>query len=90
MDRYNLFLATLYDFALEAGIGDMHSTFSDPKMFSTSTFRGLTHHSNYTNNLIFGACTHQPQHTYYGPGFGSRTPSLRPSGMQQSIDMHPM
>ena len=47
MDRYDLFPTTLHDFASEAGVGDMHSTFSDPEMFSTSTFRGLTHHSNY-------------------------------------------
>ena len=90
MDRYDLFPTTLHDFASEAGVGDTHSTFSDPEMFSTSTFRGFTHHSNYAGDLIFGARTHQPQHTYYGPGFGFGTPGLGLSGMQQPAGMHPM
>ena len=90
MDRYDLFPTTLHGFALEAGVGDTHSTFSDPEMFSTSTFRGLTHHSNYASDLIFGARIHQLQHTYYGTGFGSGTPGVGLSGMQQPTDMHPI
>ena len=90
MDRYDLFPTTLHDFASEAGVGDTHSAFSDPEMFPTSTFRGFTHHSNYAGDLIFGARTHQPQQTYYGPGFGFGTPGLGLSGMQQPSAMHPM
>lgn len=90
MDRYDLFPSTFHDFASEAGIGDTHSTFSDPEMFPTSTFRGFTHHSNYAGDLIFGARTHQPQQSYYSPGFGFGTPGLGLSGMQQPSDMHSM
>lgn len=88
MDRYDLFPTTFHDFASEAGIGDTHSTFSDPEMFPTSTFRGFTHHSSYAGDLIFGARTHQPQQSYYGPGFGFGTPGLGLSGMQQPAGMH--
>ena len=90
MDRYDLFPTTFHDFASEAGVGDTHSTFSDPEMFPTSTFRGFTHHSNYAGDLIFGARTHQPQQSYYGPGFGFGTPGLGLSGMQQPSGMHSM
>ncbi|KAF9221773.1 hypothetical protein BS17DRAFT_710461 [Gyrodon lividus] len=91
MDRYDLFPTTFpHDFASEAGIGDTHSTFSDPDMFPTNSFRGFTHHSNYAGDLIFGARTHQPQHSYYGPGFGFGTPGLGLSGMQQPSGMHSM
>lgn len=90
MDRYDLFPTTFHDFASEVGVGDTHSTFSDPEMFPTSAFRGFTHHSNYAGDLIFGARTHQPQQSYYGPGFGFGTPGLGLSGMQPSSGMHPM
>lgn len=90
MDRYDLFPTTFHDFASEAGVGDTHSTFSDPEMFPTSTFRGFTHHSSYAGDLIFGARTHQPQQPYYGPGFGFGTPGLGLSGMQQPSGMHSM
>ena len=90
MDRYDLFPTSFHDFASEVGVGDTHSTFSDPEMFPTSTFRGFTHHSNYAGDLIFGARTHQPQQSYYGPGFGFGTPGLGLSGMQQPSGMHPM
>ncbi|KIJ64356.1 hypothetical protein HYDPIDRAFT_28799 [Hydnomerulius pinastri MD-312] len=91
MDRYDLFPTTFpHDFASEAGIGDTHSTFSDPEMFPTSSFRGFTHHSDYAGDLIFGARTHQPQPSYYGPGFGFGTPGLGLSGMQQASGMHSM
>ena len=90
MDRYDLFPTSFHDFASEAGVGDTHSTFSDPEMFPTSTFRGFTHHSNYAGDLIFGARTHQPQQTFYGPGFGFGTPGLGLSGVQQPSSMHPM
>jgi hypothetical protein len=89
MDRYDLFPSTLHDFASEAGVGETHSPFSDPEMFSTSTFRGFTHHSNYAGDLIFGARSHQPQQTYYGPGFGFGTSGLGLSGMQPP-GMHPL
>ncbi|KAG6377742.1 hypothetical protein JVT61DRAFT_14514 [Boletus reticuloceps] len=90
MDRYDLFPNSFHDFASEAGVGDTHSTFSDPEMFPTSTFRGFTHHSSYAGDLIFGSRTHQPQQTYYGPGFGFGTPGLGLSGMQQPSGMHSM
>ncbi|KAH7882756.1 hypothetical protein F5I97DRAFT_1816666 [Phlebopus sp. FC_14] len=91
MDRYDLFPSTFpHDFSSEAGVGDTHSTFSDPEMFSSSSFRGFTHHSNYAGDLIFGARTHQPQQSYYGPGFGFGTPGLGLSGMQQPSGMHSM
>ncbi|KIJ18342.1 hypothetical protein PAXINDRAFT_110836 [Paxillus involutus ATCC 200175] len=91
MDRYDLFPTSFpHDFASEAGIGDTHSTFSDPEMFPTSSFRGFTHHSNYAGDLIFGARSHQPQQSYYGPGFGFGTPGLGLSGMQQPSGMHSM
>lgn len=99
MDRYDLFPTTTtfaHDFSSEAGVGDTHSTFSDPEMFPTNSFRGFTHHSNYAGDLIFGARTHQPQQqTYYAPGCGLGTPGLglsggvqqQPPGMR-SIQMH--
>ncbi|KAH7911866.1 hypothetical protein BJ138DRAFT_1084798 [Hygrophoropsis aurantiaca] len=91
LDRYDLFPSTFtHDFASEAGIGDSHSTFSDPEMFAPSSFRGFTHHSNYAGDLIFGARTHQPQPSFYGPGFGFGTPGLGLSGMQQASGIHPM
>ncbi|TBU52575.1 hypothetical protein BD310DRAFT_831898 [Dichomitus squalens] len=72
LDRYDLFPTSYaHDFASEVGIGDTHSTFSDPDMFAPSSFRGFTHHSNYAGDLIFGARSHQPQQSAdYGPGFG--------------------
>lgn len=102
MDRYDLFPTTTayaHDFASEAGVGDTHSTFSDPDMFPTNSFRGFTHHSSYAGDLIFGARTHQPppaqqqqqQQTYYGPGCGLGTPGLGLSGgvqQQQPAGMH--
>lgn len=90
MDRYDLFPTTFHDFASEVGVGDTHSTFSDPEMFSTNSFRGFTHHSSYAGDLIFGARTHQPQQSYYGPGFGFGTPGLGLSGMQPPSGMHSM
>ncbi|KAI6030192.1 hypothetical protein EDC04DRAFT_102613 [Pisolithus marmoratus] len=95
MDRYDLFPAATafaHDFASEAGVGDTHSTFSDPEMFPTNSFRGFTHHSNYAGDLIFGARTHQPQQqTYYGPlgtpGLGLSGGVQQPPGMR-SIPMH--
>ncbi|EGN92622.1 hypothetical protein SERLA73DRAFT_172732 [Serpula lacrymans var. lacrymans S7.3] len=92
LDRYDLFPAAFaHDFASEAGMGDSHSTFSDPEMFAPTSFRGFTHHSNYAGDLIFGARTHQPpQQSFYGPGFGFGTPGLGLSGMQQSTGIHPM
>ncbi|KAH7925000.1 hypothetical protein BV22DRAFT_1065728 [Leucogyrophana mollusca] len=91
VDRYDLFPSTFpHDFASEAGVGDSHSTFSDPEMFAPSSFRGFTHHSNYAGDLIFGARTHQPQQTFYGPGFGFGTPGLGLSGMQPPSGIHPM
>ena len=85
LDRYDLFPPSLaHDFASEAGIGDTHSTFSDPDMFPTNSFRGFTHHSNYAGDLIFGARTHQPQQQMdYGPGFGFGSAGLGLSGIQQ-------
>src|SRR5882762_1475112 len=95
VDRYDLFPTTMpHDFASEVGMGDNHSTFSDPEMFPPSSFRGFTHHSNYAGDLIFGARTHQPQQTSYGSGFGFGTTSglggLGLQGMQQSAGIHPM
>ncbi|OSX56666.1 hypothetical protein POSPLADRAFT_1071881 [Postia placenta MAD-698-R-SB12] len=85
LDRYDLFPPSLaHDFASEAGVGDTHSTFSDPDIFSSSSFRGFTHHSNYAGDLIFGARSHQPQHQPfdYGPGFGFGNAGLGLSGVQ--------
>ncbi|KZT68621.1 hypothetical protein DAEQUDRAFT_692283 [Daedalea quercina L-15889] len=84
LDRYDLFPPSVaHDFASEAGVGDTHSTFSDPDMFPTNSFRGFTHHSNYAGDLIFGARTHQPQQPFdYGPGFGFGSAGLGLSGMQ--------
>ncbi|KDQ50602.1 hypothetical protein JAAARDRAFT_186063 [Jaapia argillacea MUCL 33604] len=95
VDRYDLFPTSFpTDFASEAGVGDTHSTFSDPDMFPMNTFRGFTHHSNYAGDLIFGTRTHQPQHQSYSAGFGSfETVGLGLSGMQQqqqSAGIHPM
>ncbi|KAI8992843.1 hypothetical protein BD414DRAFT_458162 [Trametes punicea] len=86
LDRYDLFPTSFaHDFASEIGIGDTHSTFSDPEMFAPSSFRGFTHHSNYAGDLIFGARTHQPQQsTDYGPGFGFGEAGLGLSGVQAS------
>ncbi|CCM02282.1 uncharacterized protein FIBRA_04369 [Fibroporia radiculosa] len=95
LDRYDLFPPSLaHDFASEVGVGDSHSTFSDPDMFTTSSFRGFTHHSNYAGDLIFGARSHQPHQPFdYGPGFGFGSAGLGLSGMQQSsaaTGLHPM
>ena len=79
-------------FAHDFGMGDTHSTFSDPEMFAPSSFRGFTHHSNYAGDLIFGARTHQPQQSAdYGPGFGFGSAGLGLSGMQTppSGNLHP-
>ncbi|KAI0334190.1 hypothetical protein GY45DRAFT_1334399 [Cubamyces sp. BRFM 1775] len=86
LDRYDLLPTSFaHDFASEIGIGDTHSTFSDPEMFAPSSFRGFTHHSNYAGDLIFGARTHQPQHPAdYGPGFGFGDAGLGLSGLQPS------
>ena len=85
VDRYDLFPTSFaHDFASEVGVGDTHSTFSDPEMFAPSSFRGFTHHSNYAGDLIFGARTHQPQQSAdYGPGFGFGSAGLGLSGLQQ-------
>jgi hypothetical protein len=91
VDRYDLFPTTMpHDFTSEVGMGDNHSTFSDPEMFPPSSFRGFTHHSNYAGDLIFGARSHQPQQTSYGLGFGFGTQGLGLQGMQQSTGIHPM
>ncbi|KAI0729161.1 hypothetical protein C8Q72DRAFT_952112 [Fomitopsis betulina] len=89
LDRYDLFPPSLaHDFASEAGMGDTHSTFSDPDMFPMNSFRGFTHHSNYAGDLIFGARTHQPQYPMdYGPGFGFGSAGLGLSGMQQPLGL---
>ena len=83
LDRYDLFPPALaHDFASEVGIGDTHSTFSDPEMFPMSSFRGFMHH-NYAGDLIFGARSHQPQQSVdYGPGFGFGNAGLGLSGLQ--------
>lgn len=85
LDRYDLFPTSFaHDFASEVGVGDSHSTFSDPDMFAPSSFRGFTHHSNYAGDLIFGTRTHQPQHSAdYGSGFGFGA-GLGLSGVQSS------
>jgi hypothetical protein len=73
LDRYDLFPPSLsHDFASEAGPEhDGLSTFSDPEMMPSSAFHGVTHHSNYAGDLIFGTRTHQPPVSVdYGPGFG--------------------
>ena len=69
-DRYDLVPTSFpHDFSSEVGFGDTHSAFSDPDMFTTSNFRGFTHHSNYAGDLIFGTRSHQPQqHFEYGVG----------------------
>lgn len=93
LDRYDLFPASFpSDFASEVGVGDAHSAFSDPDMFTSSNFRGFTHHSNYAGDLIFGTRSHQPQQqTNYGPGFGFGDVGLGLSGMQQQpTSVHPM
>ncbi|KAG2742705.1 hypothetical protein P692DRAFT_20879037 [Suillus brevipes Sb2] len=91
VDRYDLFPSSFpNDFTSDVGVGDSHSTFSDHEMFASSSFRGFTHHSNYAGDLIFGARTHQPQQSYYGPGFGFGTPGLGLSGMQQATGLHPL
>ncbi|KAF8259090.1 hypothetical protein EI94DRAFT_1752489 [Lactarius quietus] len=73
LDRYDLFPPSLaHDFASEAGPeNDGLSTFSDPEMMPSSAFHGVTHHSNYAGDLIFGTRNHQPPVSVdYGPGFG--------------------
>ena len=73
LDRYDLFPPSLaHDFASEAGPEhDGLSTFSDPEMMPSSAFHGVTHHSSYAGDLIFGTRTHQhPVSVDYGPGFG--------------------
>jgi Myb-like DNA-binding domain len=73
LDRYDLFPPSLaHDFASEAGPEhDGLSAFSDPEMMPSSAFHGMTHHSNYAGDLIFGSRTHQPPVSVdYGPGFG--------------------
>jgi hypothetical protein len=73
LDRYDLFPPSLaHDFASEAGPEhDGLSTFSDPEMMPSSAFHGVTHHSNYAGDLIFGTRSHQPPVSVdYGPGFG--------------------
>ncbi|KZT00243.1 uncharacterized protein LAESUDRAFT_732459 [Laetiporus sulphureus 93-53] len=94
LDRYDLFPPSLaHDFASEVGIGDTHSTFSDPDMFTPSSFRGFTHHSDYAGDLIFGARTHQPPQPFdYGPGFGFGSAGLGLSGLQSPSvgGLHPM
>ncbi|KAI0742550.1 hypothetical protein C8Q80DRAFT_1109167 [Daedaleopsis nitida] len=84
LDRYDLFPTSFaHDFASEVGVGDTHSTFSDPEMFAPSSFRGFTHHSDYAGDLIFGARSHQPQQSAdYGPGFGFGSAGLGLEGMQ--------
>jgi hypothetical protein len=70
VDRYDLMPSSFpHDFSSEVGLGDTHSAFSDPDMFTTSNFRGFTHHSNYAGDLIFSNRSHQPQqHFEYGVG----------------------
>lgn len=73
LDRYDLFPPSLaHDFASEAGPErDGLSTFSDSEMMPSSAFHGVTHHSNYAGDLIFGTRSHQPPVSVdYGPGFG--------------------
>ncbi|KAI0270672.1 hypothetical protein BC834DRAFT_525533 [Gloeopeniophorella convolvens] len=73
VDRYDLFPPSLaHDFASEAGLEhDGLSAFSDPEMMPSSAFHGVTHHSNYAGDLIFGTRSHQPPAAMdYGPGFG--------------------
>ena len=69
-DRYDLVPTSFpHDVSSEVGFGDTHSAFSDPDMFTSSNFRGFTHHSNYAGDLIFGTRSHQPQqHSEYGIG----------------------
>ncbi|KAI0641054.1 hypothetical protein C8Q79DRAFT_920329 [Trametes meyenii] len=86
LDRYDLVPASFaHDFASEIGLGDTHSTFSDPEMFAPSSFRGFTHHSDYAGDLIFGSRTHQPQHSH-GPGFGFGDAGLGLSGVQPTTN----
>ena len=81
-DRYDLVPTSFpHDVSSEVGFGDTHSAFSDPEMFTSSNFRGFTHHSNYAGDLISGTWSHQPQqHFEYGVG-GS---GLGLSGIQAS------
>ena len=81
LDRYDLVPASFpHDFSSEVGYGDTHSAFSDPDMYTSSSFRGFTHHSNYAGDLIFGTRSHQPQqHFEYGGETG-----LGLSGIQAS------
>ncbi|KZP27868.1 hypothetical protein FIBSPDRAFT_817841 [Athelia psychrophila] len=94
VDRYDLFPSTMpHDFASsEVGMGDTHSTFSDPEMFPPSSFRGFTHHSNYAGDLIFGARSHQPQQSWTASSWASFDPVAHSGalGLQQSAGIHPM
>ena len=46
-----------------------HSAFSNPEMFTTSSFRGFTHHSTYAGYLIFNNRSHHFQQYFeYGVG----------------------
>ncbi|KAI0776703.1 hypothetical protein BD413DRAFT_602229 [Trametes elegans] len=93
LDRYDLLPTSFaHDYASEIGLGDTHSTFSDPDAYAPSSFRGFTHHSNYAGDLIFSSRTHQPQQSAdYGPGFGFGDAGLGLSGVQSSNNgaMHP-
>ena len=69
-DRYDLVPGSYpNEVSSEVAYGDTHSAFSDPDMYTTTNFRGFTHHSNYAGDLIFGTRSHQPQqHSEYGAG----------------------
>ena len=90
LDRYDLFPPSLaHDFASEAGPEhDGLSTFSDPEMMPSSAFHGVTHHSNYAGDLIFGTRTHQPPVSVdYGPGFGFGAAGAAPG---LGLALHPL
>lgn len=81
---------------LDAASSDVHSSFSDPSAWAPGTRGvGITHHSNYAGDLIFGARTHQPSGHLagmdYGPGFGfgaqgtGASMGLGLEGAQQSV-----
>ncbi|TDL26941.1 hypothetical protein BD410DRAFT_800034 [Rickenella mellea] len=90
MDRYDLYSTSFaHDFASEVGMGDSHSTFSDPEMFPSQSFRGFTHHSDYAGDLIFGARTHQPQaHSHMN--FASLTALSHQSGLGLGLGLSGM
>jgi hypothetical protein len=86
-----------HDFPSEVRFGNTHSAFSDPGMFTTSNYRGFTHHSTCAGDLIFSNRSHQPQqHLGYGAGgarlglsgiHASNSHSLQvPGGHLQGID----